>query len=209
MSARARWPSCRPNIATSPASRSRAAPTAWIWSRGSSPPRRRTSSPRGCCFVKSATAKPPCSAASGRSSSTGQSPRCSSPGARRWLRLPVRAQPLERGPFLRQRSNQRALAARQPAPYLRPVVAKLLEEQVRDRNVVEFAERILELGEAREKRPHCLLRKTGREEVAAVAQALDRDAHRVAAGAISPIDLPHTLGEFAIRTLERASRVIE
>src|SRR5438552_13237438 len=202
MSARARWPSCRPNIAMSHASRSRAASTAWIWSRGSSRPRRRTSSPRGFCFVKSAMEEPPCSAASGRSSSTGQSPRCSSPGARRWLRLPVRAQPLERGPFLRQRSNPRALAARQPAPYLRPVVAKLLEEQVRDRNVVELAQRVLELGEAREKRLHCLLRKASREEVAPVAQALDRYAHRVAARAISPVDASRPFAELAALALE-------
>src|SRR5207237_4736862 len=104
------------------------------------------------------------------------------------------------------RSDKAALAPCQRTAHGLVLRGQLVQERASDRDVVQPAERVLQCHELREKWRERAWRKAASEEVAAIAQPLQRDAHCMPALDIAPVDAPRALREFGVCALERAPR---
>ena len=77
---------------------------------------------------------------------------------------------------------------REHAAHAFPVCLQFIEERARHGQVVEFAQRVLQRAELREERLDGMRGETIREEIAAVAKPLERDAHAMTLVAVTPVD---------------------
>jgi len=105
--------------------------------------------------------------------------------------------------LLRSRSDEHALAPRQPSAHGTTLLRRqLIEQHASDGDIVQLAERVLQRGESREKRRDRPRRKAAGKEVAAIAQALYGDAHGMATLDIVPVDAPRPPQQPGVRALQ-------
>src|SRR5512145_111120 len=180
MSRRARCASCRRSIGTSRASRSRVGATGSSSQRASSPARASALRRAGFWFARSARTGRRSSGAFPRSNSPGCAPKCLCSPKRR---SPGKARPDE------------FEAVEKPR-----FVGVEADETPTDRDVVQLAEDFLQRLQLRN---HLLVRKSRREELAAIAQALHANAHGMTLGRISPVRTARLLHQLAVRALQR------
>jgi len=70
-----------------------------------------------------------------------------------------------------------------------PVCLQFIQERARHCQVVKLAQCVLQRAKLREERLDRTCRETISEEIAAVAKALERDAHTMTLTAVTPVDV--------------------
>jgi hypothetical protein len=80
---------------------------------------------------------------------------------------------------------------------------------VRNGEVIQLAEYVLQGPQPDEKSPRAARWKAVREEFARIAQMLERDANAMASATISPVDVACPLDQSSMRLLQRVTGVID
>ena len=84
---------------------------------------------------------------------------------------------------------------------------QLGKERMRDREVVQLTECVLQLAQPLQKRSYCIRGNAVGKEIAAVAQALERDAYAMPLPTISPVDAVGSILKLGMRTLKGATHI--